>query len=542
MNGDIMKTLIIILSLSLSLIVASCVGGDDSADDGNNSNGYNNLNNPNNVNNVNNVNNWVNNINNTNNVSVNNSNNDINNLNNVNNTSGTTNNGDPLTPEEIQELLCEDATSVETIFYMSADDSASQAQPVYLRHLSEVGNLYINSSAPREYEFLNYYTFDYEPAPMGQLRIEPELEYDDNTGEYKLLVGVVSHEILSSSRRPFNFTFSVDSSGSMSGDAIDNVRHSLRAVASQLKEGDVVSIVHWSLTQTVPLNGHVITGPNDQVLLDVINNIRANGGTDLHGGLIAAYDIAKENYSNEKLNRVFLLSDGGANAGITDENLIAQSTQYEESEGIFMIGVGTDTSNYNHELMDTVTDVGKGAYLYIPNQGEAEKMFTGSRLLSNVEVAALNVRLEVTLPANFVISEFHGEEISQVASEVKQQHLAPNDSMMYHSNLLLCVDGNGEDQGTFSFKVTWTNPATMIPQEYEISATSSDLLSAEKVNLEKATILVEYSRLITNADNLFSAAWQETKTALLGRIEAFYTLTEDPELLEIKDVLNRVSL
>src|SRR5262245_28890486 len=93
-------------------------------------------------------------------------------------------------------------------------------------------------------------------------------------------------------------------------------------------------------------------------------------------------------------------------------------------------GVG-DPWNYNDKIMNLVTDAGRGAYVFLDTTGEAKQMF-GARLLSNLEIAARNVQVKVTLPPTFKIAEFHGEQISANPEEVEPQHLAMGDAMIFH--------------------------------------------------------------------------------------------------------------
>ncbi|MBW2277191.1 MAG: VWA domain-containing protein [Deltaproteobacteria bacterium] len=120
--------------------------------------------------------------------------------------------------------------------------------------------------------------------------------------------------------------------------------------------------------------------------------MNSGGGTNLNAGLVTAYELANANFSENRINRVILMSDGGANVGVTDEELIAESADDSEGEGIYMMGVGVGSTGYfNEALMDTITDAGKGAYVYVDTTAEANKMF-GDRFLSNIEVAAKDMR------------------------------------------------------------------------------------------------------------------------------------------------------
>ncbi|MBU1221024.1 VWA domain-containing protein [Myxococcota bacterium] len=511
--------------LFILILSAFFIGCTDGSDDSNNYYSSNNYNNSNY--NDGGVNNNTQNLNNS------------NNQNNTNNTSNTTttNNTTELTPEELLELLCQDAPEEEVTYFMSADDSGSQAHAMLAKHNIQKGSCYyLMGNPPREYEFLNYYSFNYERPAAGSLGITPQMMLD-NDGMYKLLVGVVSESREIEDRRSLHFVFSIDTSGSMSGEPLENVKHVLRALAPRMRVGDIVSLVEWSNTQEVLLEAHEVSGPNDLDFLNVVNNLASSGSTDLHAGLVTAYDLANQYYSAERLTRVFLVSDGGANTGITDEEIIGNAASMQEGEGIFMIGIGT-SDYYNHQLMDRVTDLGRGAYVYVNDETAAYEVFSEERFLSNVDVAALGVRLEVTLPPAFIVAQFHGEEISTNPDEVRPQHLAPNDAMLYHSSLADCGSEDPASE-TVTFRVTWMDPLTRNPMEETISITIGELLEGPVDKLLKSNLIVNYARWIAGLEVYESEELDRAtqKSRLLEELQTLYSETQDEDLSEIISLL-----
>jgi Ca-activated chloride channel family protein len=399
----------------------------------------------------------------------------------------------PVAPEEVfddpgdvADDICEDALPDPLTLSMSADDSNSQAQPALARGWIRDG-LGLGG-ALRPYEFLNYYDFDYAPADPGTVDVVPQLR-DDGEGGYTMLVAVVAPHVDPQERRPVNLTFSIDTSCSMGGAGLARVEETLRAVAGELREGDLVSVSTWSTASRVLVDSHAITGANDPVLLSVANNLGSAGSTDLEGGLATAYNLASNNYAPGRLNRVVFLSDGGANTGVTSEDLIAQHAEDGNGEGIYLVAVGASApGGYSDSLMNHVSDLGKGSYVFLDGPAEAERMFTGERLLSTLEVAARDVRLDVTLPPGFVLDVFHGEEVSTNPAEVEPQHLAPNDQMLYHFTLADCA---GPDDGrTFGFDVTFLDPETRQERTVSVSRTVAELLAAPRRQLEKADVLI----------------------------------------------------
>jgi len=444
---------------------------------------------------------------------------------------------DPISVD-VEDEACDLVSNQSETWFMSTDDSNSQAAPVQVRERLQAGSVPWGNL--RIHEFLNYYSFGFPAAEPDSVRVVPQLRADpNNPNGYSLGVGVVAPHLDPAERRPVDITFSVDTSCSMGNDGIAAVQATMRAVAGSLLEGDTVSIVSWSSQVATQLPTHTVNGPNDPVVVDVINDLETEGSTNLHAGLVAAYDLAATAQAPGRLNRVILLSDGGANTGVTDQDLIAQHADDAEGEGIYLVGVLTPGSGYNDGLMDTITDLGKGAYVYIPDAAEAERMFSGERFISNLELAARNVRLQLTLPPGFVLDEFHGEEASQDPTEVKPQHLAPNDSMLYHMDLIYCTDDLILDR-EFVFEVTWEDVDTREPRTELIAVDFDDLLLDSSAELAKADAIIAFAKVFEQISNSLDGGQAEVATVQTRIDAALSLLPADADLLEIQALLATV--
>jgi hypothetical protein len=191
-----------------------------------------------------------------------------------------------------------------------------------------------------------------------------------------------------------------------------------------------------------------------------------------------------------------LMSDGGANTGITDIELISSAAQAEDGSGIYMVGVGVGTaSGYGDSLMNGVTDAGKGAYLFIDGQAEAELQF-GDRFLANVAVAARNVRMRVTLPWYFGVKSFHGEEYSADPTEVEPQHLAPNDAMAFHQIIGACDPESIHANDMIEAHVEYLHPLTLQPMSDTLAMPIGSLVKQDASALHKADVVVGFAKSI----------------------------------------------
>lgn len=380
------------------------------------------------------------------------------------------------------------------VLYLSADDSNSQASPIIARKLMNE-RYTVPWWVVRVHEFLNYYDAGYPPSPPGRLDVVSHFRaIDYPAGLYALQIGVKSPAVSNASRRRVNLTLVLDTSGSMSGDPIDLEREVVRAIASSLRAGDIVSMVEWDTARSIRLSGHHVFGPGDPVLLAEATSLTSGGGTDLHSGLVTGYQLARENYEQGYMNRLILVSDGQANVGVTDEELIAENSNAGEDEGIFLVGVGVG-NGYNDTLMDQVTDTGRGAYIFVDSRDEAWKMF-GDRFVQSIEVAAYDVQVALTLPDVFRIEEFHGEEYSDVAKEVTPQHLAPNDAMVFHQLLAASSPNRVFADDRIGVEITWRDGPEAPTRSARWQDTLQHLIRTRCPEMRKADAIVTYAQAL----------------------------------------------
>lgn len=431
------------------------------------------------------------------------------------------------------EAVCDIETPV--VLYLSPDDSNSTSSPVQVREavLGKFGGL--NSAPIRTWEFLNYYSFDYAPAEPGQVRVTPELaRVADTDGQYIMQIGVSSEALPAADRPLMNVTLVLDESGSMGGHPMDMQREVCRTIAASLRKGDIVSMVGWDTENAVKLAGYVVQSASDPKVVGECDALEADGGTNLSGGLNAGYKLATDHFSQGRINRVVLVSDGGANAGETDIAVIAEGAGDQGKDGIYLVGVGVGTSDSYHDaLMDRVTDAGKGASLFIPSKAEALKMFK-DRFVSTMMVAARDVRVRLDMPPGFEIVKFSGEEFSSDPSEIEPQHLAPNDAMVFHQTVATCAPELIDAETSFTITTRYQDAVTFEQREVQETRKISELIDVASANLLKGAAVFAYAeglKAVRDGD-------QTGKTLALEAVAlAEAALPGDQDLAEIRAVL-----
>jgi Ca-activated chloride channel family protein len=295
--------------------------------------------------------------------------------------------------------------------------------------------------------------------------------------------------------------------------------------------------VTWDDSLAVRLDSYRVTGPSDPTIIALADSLTPGGSTNLDAGLNTAYVLADRNFRAGALNRVVLVSDGQANTGVVSEELIAGHAVDAEGEGIYLVGVGTG-NGYNDTLMDTVTDRGKGAYVFIDTAAEAEDQFV-DHFYRNMEIAVKDVRVQLTLPPQLRMEEFHGEEISTDPTEVDPQHLAPNDAMIFHQYLQRCP--GLADLDAIRVVAEYTEPSSGLRRSDAVDTTVAQLLEGSGTQLYKGNAIVLYAEGLKDIYNALhttgTAAATEICTGVLAQVRAAADLLRDPEIDEIRDLL-----
>lgn len=421
--------------------------------------------------------------------------------------------------------------------FLSADDSNSAASPVIARQLINSGR-YVHPELIRTYEFLNYYSFDYPEPDREDVHIIPQLkESSEESGLYTLQIAVRSKDKPFTALPPLQTTILLDCSGSMAGDSLDLAKTFIRFFAAKLRPADRISLITFNRDTSLLFN-NLAGGPELRcALTGLTGRLAANDITNLEAGLLHAYSIAEMNYSAERLNRVIVISDGGANAGATSEEVIAKYAEDSDRQGIYLAGVSMG-EGFNDNMMNTLTDRGRGAYIFLDSKKEIERVLGDDMFASNFDLAVKDVRLKMEMPAGWSMKKFHGEQASTKESEVVPQYLAPGDQMIYHMELETVLSADEITDSMFRFEAQYT-PIGGRPAVAEYETTAAGMLGAggEIREIEKGDALVAYAEMLKSIE-----LPPEKLDTTLTKIEAAAEKLEDKELEEIVSLLKKYRL
>ena len=245
-------------------------------------------------------------------------------------------------------------------------------------------------------EFVNYHRHDIQAA-MGEAAALDLRWASAACGpgqrEAVLQVGIAASRFrIASEHVPsLNLALVIDESGSMEGERIANVKKALLAFLGKLRPEDRVAIVGFSNDARVVLDSH--SPPKQGLIREALADVVADGSTNLHAGLMLGYELVAAHYDADKTNRVILLTDGQANRGVTDSQQIIDQSEKFNVRDIDMSGIGVG-SNFNHQLMRSLTNAGRGLLHFVADDADIEKTFV-DELESLLSPVARRVSVEI---------------------------------------------------------------------------------------------------------------------------------------------------
>ena len=122
-------------------------------------------------------------------------------------------------------------------------------------------------------------------------------------------------------RLPLNLSLVIDRSGSMNGEPLEEAKKCASMLVDRMSEKDRLSVVTYESHAEVLVTSQPVS--HKSRLKSQIRGITTGGMTALYDGWsLGAEEVAK-NSNDNFISRVLLLSDGQANRGLTDDDVIA---------------------------------------------------------------------------------------------------------------------------------------------------------------------------------------------------------------------------
>ncbi|RUM19980.1 VWA domain-containing protein [Rhizobium vallis] len=264
------------------------------------------------------------------------------------------------------------SVATDPVSTFSADvDSASYS---FVRR-SLTGGAMPDPQSVRVEEMINYFPYDW-PGPdnadqpfKATVTVMPTPWNHDTE---LMHVAIKGYDIAPATAPHANLVFLIDVSGSMDEpDKLPLLKSAFRLLVNKLKADDTVSIVTYAGNAGTVLEPTRVA--ERAKILSAIDRLEAGGSTGGAEGIAAAYDLAKQAFVKDGVNRVMLATDGDFNVGPSSDEDLKRIIEEKRKDGIFLTVLGFGRGNLNDSLMQTLAQNGNGSAAYIDTLAEAQK-------------------------------------------------------------------------------------------------------------------------------------------------------------------------
>lgn len=331
-------------------------------------------------------------------------------------------------------------------------------------------------------------------------------------------------------RSALNLAIVIDRSGSMSGAPLEQAKLATCNVVDRLADGDRISIVTFEDQVDVCVDGMNLSAETRPIIKERVMALRSGGCTDLGGGWLKGAECVAEGLGGRTRNQVMLLSDGHANQGITDPEVLAEYASGLLERGVITSCVGIG-DGYSMDQIQALARSGGGRLHDAEFANEISEVMLGE--LGEAQASVIdNVVLRLELPGvnnlqclgpfvetdgGFMLGSMLGNAKRRAVFALRFNAGAPGHDLKLHASLSCSHSDSGEKMSVVAPEVVITH------------ATGSDNNSQSR-DEEVATIIGEawHAHLVQHATSLNrEMAYQKIGTYLRRELRWFKAYVSD---------------
>lgn len=203
------------------------------------------------------------------------------------------------------------------------------------------------------------------------LRWQPKPTLEPTVGQFSETTTQGTHKLLmlmppsvnteeTDDHQPRDLTIILDKSGSMSGQAIRQAKSAVRRALMRLKPSDRINLVAFdNMALALFEISQPATDRTVEVALDFLDDIEADGGTNMASALDISLPGPSHSAASGSLQQIIFITDGAVG---NEANLMAMIKQNLGNARLFTVGIGSAPNSY---FMEEAAYFGRGTYMNI---------------------------------------------------------------------------------------------------------------------------------------------------------------------------------
>ena len=224
-------------------------------------------------------------------------------------------------------------------------------------------------------------------VPLGdkfssQYGVDPNATYNSLRPPSPEVVEAMLQSWREYAKKPSQVVVVVDSSGSMSGSKLPAVQSTLRTYIESLGPKEEIALIDFDnrIQQPVKVDG---TPQGQERGLQFITSLQADGGTYLYDAALEARNWLQNNYKEDAINAVLILTDGEDSGSQVSLKRLAQQLEQNSFSSdrriaFFTVGYGQQGA-FNPDVLKKMAELNGGYY----RKGNPE---TISQLMSDLQL------------------------------------------------------------------------------------------------------------------------------------------------------------
>lgn len=251
-------------------------------------------------------------------------------------------------------------------------------------------------------ELVNYFRYGYNAPPDDSehpFSVDVAVTDCPWKPEHRLArIAIQGKRMAPSKRPPCNLVFLLDTSGSMDApNKLPLVIEGMKMLTDQLNKEDRISIVVYAGSAGLVLDA--TSAKKTKKIKKALTELSAGGSTNGAQGIQLAFQVAREHFITDGVNRVMLCTDGDFNVGMTSTDALVRMLEKEAKAGIYLTVLGFGMGNHNDAMLEQISGKGNGNYAFIDTLQEAKKVLVDQTSGTLVTIAK-DVKIQIDFNAS----------------------------------------------------------------------------------------------------------------------------------------------